>query len=131
LDLNKFKTINDTLGHEAGDLLLKQVADRLKSSVRDIDTVARMGGDEFAILLEAASTQENAEIILYRIRTNLARPYELNGKVIISEASIGVIISIAEYKQLDEILRDADAAMYQAKASGGNQHRVLNAEIQE
>ena len=131
LDLNKFKTINDTLGHEVGDLLLKQVADRLKSSVRDIDTVARMGGDEFAILLEAASTQENVEIILHRIRANLARLYELSGKVIISEASIGVIMSIAEYEQLDEILRDADTAMYQAKASGGNQYKVLNAEMQE
>lgn len=129
LDLDKFKTINDSMGHEAGDYLLKQVAGRLKESVRDIDTVARMGGDEFAILLEAGSAPEDLKTIIQRIQAVLALPYELQGNAIVCGASIGIVMSIATYEQLDEILRDADTAMYQAKAIGGNQHKVLNAEI--
>jgi diguanylate cyclase (GGDEF)-like protein len=131
LDLDKFKTINDNMGHEAGDHLLKQVASRLKSTVRDIDTVARMGGDEFAILLEAASTSEDVTTIIQRIQAQLARPYDLLGKEIVSGASIGVVMSIAAYQQLDDILRDADTAMYHAKASGGNQFKVFDVAMKE
>ena len=129
LDLNKFKNINDSLGHEAGDHLLKQVASRLKSTVRDIDTVARMGGDEFAILLEAASTSEDVTTIIQRIQASLALPYDLQGREIVSGASIGVVMSIAAYQQMDDILRDADTAMYHAKASGGNQFKVFDVSI--
>ena len=131
LDLDKFKTINDHMGHEAGDYLLKQVTSRLKSTVREIDTVARMGGDEFAILLEAASTSEDVTTIIQRIQAKLALPYDLQGKEIVSGASIGVVMSIATYQQLDNILRDADTAMYDAKASGGNQLKVFDASITE
>jgi diguanylate cyclase (GGDEF)-like protein len=126
LDLNKFKTINDSMGHEAGDHLLKQVASRLQSTVRDIDTVARMGGDEFAILLEAASTSEDVTTIIQRIQARLALPYNLQGREIVSGASIGVVMGIAAYQQLDDILHDADTAMYHAKASGGNQFKVFD-----
>ena len=128
LDLDKFKKINDSLGHETGDNLLKQVAGRLESSVRDIDTVARMGGDEFAILLEAASTEEDVKTIVQRIQINLALPYELQGYTVECRASIGVVMSITVYKHLDEILRDADTAMYKAKVEGGNQFRVFDFE---
>jgi diguanylate cyclase (GGDEF)-like protein len=131
LDLDKFKTINDNMGHEAGDHLLKQVTSRLKSTVRDMDTVARMGGDEFAILLEAAPTSDEVTTIIQRIQTKLTLPYDLQGKKVISGASIGVVMSIAAYQQLDDILRDADTAMYQAKANGGNQLEVFDAAIKE
>jgi diguanylate cyclase (GGDEF)-like protein len=131
LDLNKFKNINDSMGHEAGDHLLKQVAGRLKSSIRDIDTVARMGGDEFAILIEVALTSEDATTIIQRIQDSLALPYDLQGREIVSGASIGVVMSIAAYQQMDDILRDADTAMYYAKASGGNQFKVFDVSIKE
>jgi diguanylate cyclase (GGDEF)-like protein len=129
LDLNKFKTINDSMGHEAGDQLLKQVADRLKASVRLIDTVARVGGDEFAILLEAATSPEDVNTIIQRILVNLALPYELNGRTMVNGVSIGIVMNIRSYKQLDHILRDADRAMYQAKISGENQYRMFDAEL--
>ncbi len=131
LDLNKFKTINDGMGHEVGDHLLKQVASRLKSTVRDIDTVARMGGDEFAILLEAASTSEDVTTIIQRIQASLALPYDLQGREIVSGASIGVVSSLAAYQHLDDILRDADTAMYHAKASGSNQFKVFDVLMKE
>jgi diguanylate cyclase (GGDEF)-like protein len=123
--LDKFKTINDAMGHEAGDHLLKQAAGRLKESVRDIDTVARMGGDEFAILLEAASTPEDVKTVIQRIQAALALPYELQGSAIVCGASIGVVMSIAAYEHLGDILRNADAAMYKAKVNGGNQSQVF------
>jgi diguanylate cyclase (GGDEF)-like protein len=129
LDLNKFKTINDSMGHEVGDQLLKQVASRLKSTVRDIDIVARMGGDEFAILLEAASSSEDVTTIIQRIQASLDLPYNLQGREIVSGASIGVIMSIAAYQQMDDILRDADTAMYHAKSSGGIQFKVFDVSI--
>jgi diguanylate cyclase (GGDEF)-like protein len=131
LDLDKFKSINDSLGHQAGDDLLKQVADRLKSSVRDIDTVARLGGDEFAILLEAASTAEEVKTVIQRIQARLALPYELQGNAIVIGASIGVVLDIATYEQLDKIIRDADTAMYKSKVSGGNQYKVFDIELQK
>ncbi len=131
LDLDRFKNINDSLGHEAGDNLLKQVAGRLKSAVRDIDTVARMGGDEFAVLLSASSTEEDVKTIVQRIQASLAPPYELQGYTVESGASIGIVMSMAVYNQLDDILRDADTAMYKAKADGGNQYRVFDVEMRE
>ncbi len=128
LDLDKFKTVNDGMGHKAGDELLKQVACRLKASVRSIDTVARIGGDEFAILLEAASTEEEVRNIIQRIQSCLTRPYELQGSMIVSEASIGVVMYIGGYEQLDDILRDADAAMYKAKVNCDNQFKVFESD---
>jgi diguanylate cyclase (GGDEF)-like protein len=125
LDLDRFKSINDSLGHDAGDQLLIQVADRMKSSLRAIDTVARMGGDEFAILLEAASTPEEVITAVQRIQANLALPYEWKGKSIGSGASIGVVMNLTAYEQIDDIIRDADIAMYRAKGDGGNKFRVF------
>jgi diguanylate cyclase (GGDEF)-like protein len=131
LDVDKFKIINDNMGHEAGDQLLKQIADRLRSCVRDTDTVARMGGDEFAILLEAVSPHDDVISIIQRLQANLASPYELQGTTIESGISIGVTTNIAVYQQLDDILRDADTAMYRAKANGGNQFIVFDGQKRE
>ena len=131
LDLNRFKTINDNLGHDAGDQFLIEVASRLKSSVRAVDTVARMGGDEFAILLEAASTPEDVIAIIQRIQAHLALPYEWIGNPIVSGASIGVVMSLTTYERIDGILRDADIAMYRAKSSGGSEFRVFDVGMRE
>jgi diguanylate cyclase (GGDEF)-like protein len=131
LDLDGFKEVNDSLGHEAGDNLLKQVAGRLQASVRDMDTVARMGGDEFAILLEAASNEECVKAIVQRIQASLVRPYELPGNTVEAGASIGVVMNIAGYDQFDHILRDADTAMYKSKANGRNQYRVFDVEMRK
>jgi diguanylate cyclase (GGDEF)-like protein len=131
LDVDNFKTINDDMGHEAGDQLLKQIAGRLNSSIRETDTVARMGSDEFAVLLESLAPPEDVITIAQRIQRNLALPYELQGITVESGVSIGVTTSIAAYPQLEDILRDADTAMYRAKANGGNQYNVFNGQNQE
>ena len=125
LDLDRFKSINDSLGHDAGDQLLFQVADRLKSSLRAIDTVARMGGDEFAILLEAVSTPEEVITTVQRIQASLALPHEWKGRSIGNGASIGVVMNLTAYQQIDDIIRDADIAMYRAKGNGGNEFRIF------
>ena len=93
--------------------------------IREIDTVGRLGGDEFAILLEAASSVGDVKAIVQRIQEGLALPYELHGSAVVSGASIGVVMNIATYQQLDDILRDADAAMYKAKVGGGNQFKLF------
>lgn len=135
LDLDNFKPLNDTHGHEAGDLLLIEVASRLKGCVRETDTVARLGGDEFVVVLpqldkdNETSTQE-AAMLAEKIRSELAKPYILktkddDGKNIIVEhhctASIGVTLLINEKTHINDILRNADDAMYLAKNSGRNQ----------
>jgi two-component system cell cycle response regulator len=120
LDLDRFKQVNDTMGHDVGDHLLKAVADRLKDCVREVDTVARMGGDEFTIILEGLSREEDITIIARRITESLAEPFLIEKH----RASIGVSIGITMYPSddhgIDELLRHADAAMYKAKQQGGN-----------
>src|SRR5690606_9229781 len=117
LDLDDFKQVNDTLGHEAGDRMLVAVAERLRVSVRAADTVARIGGDEFAVLLEAASASCDLDAVVARIRANLARA---SGDTPGFRASIGIVDGIADYRDIDAILRDADSAMYVAKGRGGD-----------
>ncbi len=90
-----------------------------------------MGGDEFAILLEAAGNSEDVKSIVGRIQANLALPCELQGNTVIVGASIGVVMSIATCKQMDDLLRNADRAMYQAKAGGGNQYKIFEVEARE
>jgi len=131
VDLDDFKEVNDNLGHQAGDDLLKQVAIRLVSLVRDIDTVGRIGGDEFAILLEAATSADDMRNVINRIQAGLALPYEVQGKDIVCEASIGAVLGIADYEELDAMLLDADKAMYQAKAAGGKQYRIYEPETSD
>jgi diguanylate cyclase (GGDEF)-like protein len=118
LDLDNFKAINDGLGHTAGDTVLVEVAPRLLKCVRSCDTVARFGGDEFAILLENTAELESVFSVARRLMDELARPFLLKGIEVSLTCSIGVIQTIGEYEQCEEIMRDVDIAMYQAKKKG-------------
>jgi diguanylate cyclase (GGDEF)-like protein len=125
LDLNHFKSVNDSLGHHAGDELLQQVARRLEASLRSTDLVARMSGDEFTVLLESVDLV-NATAKAKQIAAALAAPYQLSTHTVISGASIGVVGSQARFTTTDDYLRAADTAMYKAKGSGLGVH-VFNA----
>ncbi len=118
LDLDRFKVVNDSLGHNAGDELLKSLAARLKTCVRGSDTVARLGGDEFCVLIEDVDGPDHATATAARIQTALAEPFTLHGHDIFTSASIGIAFSAVHYRDPQELLRDADIAMYRAKASG-------------
>ncbi len=126
IDLDNFKTLNDTHGHEVGDRLLQQVAQRLNACVREVDTVARLGGDEFVVMLQGLGTQAEesanaARIVGEKVRESLTQPYQLNGLTHRSTPSIGVVLFGGQAETIDELLRHADIAMYQAKAAGRNQ----------
>ncbi len=127
IDLDEFKQVNDTLGHAAGDALLLEVGDRLGASVRSEDTVVRLGGDEFAILLPDAG-QTAASLTAQRVLTQLRRPFTLDSTTVHVGGSIGIALGAAD-GDLDELLRDADLAMYAAKASGRNQARVFDPQM--
>jgi diguanylate cyclase (GGDEF)-like protein/PAS domain S-box-containing protein len=127
LDLDRFKVINDSLGHQTGDQLLVGIAERLSHSVRSSDlvgrltehcTVARLGGDEFVVLLEDIQSVESARRVADRIQRDMSLPFFLEGHSVFSTFSIGVAVSNSDYHSAEEILRDADTAMYAAKASG-------------
>lgn len=115
VDLDKFKTVNDTLGHQAGDMLLVEVGRRLTCCVRSMDTVARLGGDEFALILEELASEEEALVIVRRIEDSLRQTLVLSAGEVQPEASIGVVMQSGEYHSPEDILRDADIAMYRAK----------------
>jgi diguanylate cyclase (GGDEF)-like protein len=129
LDLDRFKQINDTLGHEAGDQLLKEVAKRLKACVRDSDTVARLGGDEFVVLLPQLQDEKYAAIVAQKILAAAARPFTLMGQEFRVTASIG--ISTYPHDGLDEqtLTKNADIAMYQAKAEGKNNFQFYSQKL--
>jgi len=136
LDLDHFKTLNDTLGHDVGDLLLKQVAERLIACVREGDTVARIGGDEFVIMLEGLSQSifeaaAQAELISEKILTTLNRPYQLTTYEYHSTTSIGATLFSGHELELEELLKQADIAMYQAKTAGRNALRFFDPLMQE
>lgn len=118
LDLDRFKVINDSLGHEVGDQLLMAVAVRLQESVRPNDTVARLGGDEFTILLEPIEHEQQAEQVAERIQHALSAPLYLQGHKIVISSSIGIAYSSSGYAQPADLIRDADTAMYHAKLRG-------------
>ena len=131
IDLDKFKTLNDTLGHDKGDLLLKQVARHLTTCVRGGDTVARLGGDEFVVMLaNLSSVQREAavqtETVGEKILAELDQPYRLDGVVYHSTASIGATLFSAEHREIDTLLKQADLAMYKAKAAGRNALRFFD-----
>ncbi|MDX2255682.1 MAG: EAL domain-containing protein [Pseudanabaenaceae cyanobacterium bins.39] len=135
LDLDRFKLINDSLGHLAGDQLLKIVADRLTSCVRSGDTVARLGGDEFVMLLENVTKVEDVIDVVQRIQNSLKMPIFLSkdsgddlpqGHEIFVSTSIGIAIHDSHYHKPDELLRDADTAMYQAKELGRDRYEIFN-----
>ena len=118
LDLDRFKLVNDSLGHGAGNALLREVAARLRASVRPADLVARLGGDEFAILVEAVGDPDVALQLADRVLDDLNRPTHLLGTEVTSGVSVGITFSDLGYRTSDEIMRDADLAMYEAKAAG-------------
>ncbi len=135
IDLDNFKNINDTAGHDTGDLLLKQVADRLLACVQEGDTVARLGGDEFVILLEDLSEQENeaaeqVEVVGDKILTLLNQPYQLSSNEFRNSPSIGVVLFDANSAGIDNLLKQADIAMYQAKSAGKNTLKFFDPQIQ-
>ncbi len=117
LDINRFKTINDSLGHSMGDRLILHVAKRLASAVRDKDLVARFSGDEFAFILNNVGSVEDAMQFAERIKDKIAEPFSLLGKQVFTSFSIGIAMGGAEYELAEDILRDADIAMYHAKST--------------
>jgi diguanylate cyclase (GGDEF)-like protein len=118
LDLDKFKQVNDTLGHPAGDELLCAVADRLRACVREIDTVARLGGDEFAIIQSCVQSSEDAEHLARRIVDCVGEPYELNGHRAVIGCSVGVSLAPGDGTTGESLLKNADVALYRAKTDG-------------
>lgn len=130
IDLDRFKMINDTLGHHAGDLFLVEIANRLRSCVRDNDVLARLGGDEFVILLDSLKS-DDAEEVASRIISSIEKPYVIESNTLYSNASIGIALCNQHYKNADEILRDADAAMYQAKSLGRGRYVFFDDSMRE
>lgn len=130
IDLDRFKVVNDSLGHLIGDQLLICIAKRLRECIRPADTVARLGGDEFTILVEGARENE-VLVIAERIKEKFVSPFNLNGHEIYSSASIGILHSSASHNKPEELMRDADIAMYQAKRSGKARHEVFNQEMHD
>jgi len=126
IDLDRFKQINDSLGHMAGDLFLKEVAIRIGSCIRGHDLLARLGGDEFVVLFDNYDSPKDVEEISARIISSIAKPFNLENKDMYSGASIGIAYIESGYQTADEVLRDADAAMYQAKSLGRGRYIVFD-----
>ena len=135
IDLDNFKTLNDTLGHDKGDLLLQQVATRLFECVRECDTVARLGGDEFVVMLEELNHSEElaaaqSKMVGEKILVKLCQPYLIAGYEHNSSASIGITLFLAHQESSDELMKRADIAMYQAKSAGRNTLRFFDNKMQ-
>ncbi len=131
MDLDRFKILNDSLGHLMGDKLLMDAAGRIKNCVREGDTVARLGGDEFTVLLDGITSEEDVHMVATRIRAALARPFFLDNEEIFITVSIGIAMSNAGYVQYDDMLRDADAALYWAKREGGNRQKIFHRSLHD
>jgi diguanylate cyclase (GGDEF)-like protein/PAS domain S-box-containing protein len=126
LDLDRFKLINDSLGHSVGDQLLIQIAERIGRFIRPADTLARLGGDEFVILIEDIKEAGCAAFVAERIKKLLCEPFCLDGREVFTTASIGIAIGSGEYDRPEELLRDADIAMYRAKAEDRGNYVVFD-----
>jgi diguanylate cyclase (GGDEF)-like protein len=126
LDLDRFKNINDSLGHTIGDQLLIAIARRVDGCLRPMDTVARLGGDEFAILLDGLEDFNAAIHVAQRVQDELMQPFNLNGYEVYTSASIGIALSTTGYEHPDNILRDADIAMYRAKDNGKARYEIFD-----
>jgi diguanylate cyclase (GGDEF)-like protein/PAS domain S-box-containing protein len=126
IDLDRFKDVNDKLGHQAGDRLLQSVAERMQASVREGDTVARLGGDEFVVLLPNIRDHSDTERVANKILENLSRPYMLEGQPITVTPSIGIAVYPDDGANVEDLMRNADAAMYHAKQMGRNNVQFFN-----
>ena len=129
LDLDHFKIVNDTLGHPAGDRLLKMVTQRLRSLVRETDTIARMGGDEFAVLQVAISQPADATVLALRIIETVSAPYDLDGTQVVIGTSVGIAIGPVDGHTPDQLIRNSDLALYRAKADGRSTYRFFGPEM--
>src|SRR5262249_51638257 len=118
LDLVRFKNINDSLGHIAGDQLLVQIAGRLRDCARSSDTVARFGGDEFAIIASDVVDESGATLVAQRIQDALRVPFTIGEHVVVVSTSIGIAVGTESYERAEDLVRDADNAMYRAKVQG-------------
>ena len=126
IDLDRFKIINDSLGHFLGDLLLIAVSKLLQECVRENDIVARLGGDEFVILLDGINDIQDATFVGNRIQKRLQSPFELEGQSIFTSASMGIVYSSVEYNSASDLMRDADIAMYRAKDNGKGRYTIFD-----
>jgi diguanylate cyclase (GGDEF)-like protein/PAS domain S-box-containing protein len=130
VDLDRFKEVNDVLGHAAGDVLLMAVAGRLRASLRPQDSAARLGGDEFAVLVENIVTPYDLEIVASRILQEIKRPFDIFGHVVEAGASIGAAMAGPDHTASEMLIRDADFAMYRAKQSGGGRYEVFDKHLE-
>jgi|tagenome__1003787_1003787.scaffolds.fasta_scaffold20884621_1 diguanylate cyclase (GGDEF)-like protein len=129
LDLDHFKSVNDTLGHPAGDCLLRTVAERLRQSVRETDIVARVGGDEFAVVQVAAEQPRGAIVLADRLIETLAKPFDLDGHQVVIGTSIGIALAPSDGLDTDQLMKNADMALYRAKADGRGVSRFFEPEM--
>jgi len=129
LDLDHFKHVNDTLGHPAGDKLLRMVTERLRALVRETDTIARMGGDEFAVMQVAISQPSDATVLAHRMIEALGAPYEIDGHQIVIGTSVGIAVGPTDGVSTDQIMRNADLALYRAKGDGRGTYRFFEQEM--
>ena len=130
LDLDHFKEINDTLGHQAGDELLVQAADRMRASVREDDVIARLGGDEFVIIAMRIPDSGPAEILARRLRDKLSQPFQISGQVAQIGVSIGIAIAFRDADDAHNLLKNADLALYRSKSSGRNTYCFFAPEME-
>ncbi len=131
LDVDHFKRINDTLGHDAGDRLLQELARRLRNSVREEDTIARLGGDEFAVLLSQVNGAEGSEKVARGLLEAITQPVDVPGGELVITSSIGITLAPDDGKSYDELLKNADMAMYRAKKAGRNNIQFFSADMND
>jgi diguanylate cyclase (GGDEF)-like protein/PAS domain S-box-containing protein len=129
LDLDRFKTVNDSLGHSVGDKLLREVSSRLKSCMRASDTVSRLGGDEFVILMPNVTDPEDVAVTAQKVLDAVARPYNIDDHELVSTPSVGISVYPGDGADVDTLLRNADAAMYHAKETGRNNYQFFTQDM--
>lgn len=131
VDLDRFKVVNDTLGHQVGDKLLIEVSNRLNNVMRDSDTVARLGGDEFLVMMDSLRDVEDASHVAKKIVSALQSEFEIDGKEIFIGASVGISVYPDDGQDVDSLIKAADIAMYQVKSEGKNNYRFYSADLSE